>query len=139
MKSLSHGLSLLVALLLPIVGSAAEQRRVVTVDDINALREVSSPELSPDGEWVTYTVRTADPVKDKRITHVWMASWDGKRNVQLTYSDESEHTPHWSPDGKYLAFITARGSEDGPDQLWLLDRTGGEAKPLTGFNGDVVD
>lgn len=139
MKSLSHGLSLLVALLLPIVSSAAEQRRLVTVDDINALREVSSPELSPDGEWVAYTVRTADPVKDKRITHVWMASWDGKRNVQLTYSDESEHTPHWSPDGKYLAFITARGSEDGPDQLWLLDRTGGEAKPLTGFNGDVVD
>ncbi len=68
-----------------------------------------------------------------------MASWDGKQNVQLTYSDDSEHTPRWSPDGKYIGFLTARGENDPPEQVWLLDRQGGEAKPLTGFNGDVTD
>lgn len=122
----------------PIVTAAAE-RRALTADDINAVRELSDPQLSPDGQWVAYVVSTADPVKDKSNSHIWMASWDGKQSVQLTNSDDSESTPRWSPDGKYLGFLTARGEDDPPEQVWLLDRQGGEAKPLTGFNGDVVD
>ena len=39
--------------------------------------KLDDPQVSPDGEWVAYTVRTADLVKDKRITHIWMSSWDG--------------------------------------------------------------
>lgn len=124
--------------LVPTVAAAAE-RRLLTADDINAVREVSDPQLSPDGQWVAYAVRTADPVKDKGRSHLWMSSWDGKQSVQLTYSDDREHSPRWSPDGKYIGFLTARGEDDPPEQVWLLDRQGGEAKPLTGFNGDVVD
>src|SRR5690606_10284418 len=86
-----------------------------------------------------YVVRTADPVKDSNNNELWMSSWDGKRSIQLTYSDESEHSPRWSPDGKYLAFLAARGEDDPPEQVWLLDRQGGEARPLTGFDGDVVE
>lgn len=122
----------------PIVTAAAE-RRALAADDINAVRELSDPQLSPDGQWVAYVVSTADPVKDKSNSHIWMAGWDGKQSVQLTNSDDSESTPRWSPDGKYLGFLTARGEDDPPEQVWLLDRQGGEAKPLTGFNGDVVD
>ena len=62
-----------------------------------------------------------------------------RRALQLTRSEQSEHTPRWSPDGKYLSFLTARGDDEEPEQVWLLDRAGGEASPLTGFNGDVVD
>lgn len=123
----------------PAVAAATAERRLLTADDINAVHEVSDPQLSPDGQWVAYAVRTADPVKDKRNTHLWMASWDGTQSLQLTYSDESEHTPRWSPDGRYIAFLTARGEDDPPEQVWVLDRQGGEARPLTGFNGDVVD
>ncbi len=119
--------------------AAAAERRGLGADDINALHEVDDPQVSPDGEWVAYTVRTANLVKDKRVRHVWMTSWDGQRTLQLTRSEESEHTPRWSPDGKYLSFLTARGADEEPEQLWLLDRTGGEASPLTGFNGEVVD
>jgi dipeptidyl aminopeptidase/acylaminoacyl peptidase len=132
-------LALTLPLLLSSIAAAAEQRRSINVDDINAVRDVAAPELSPEGDWVAYTVDTADPVKDEFVSHVWMASWDGKRTLQLTYSEHSERTPRWSPDGKYLGFLTARGEEDTPEQLWLLDRAGGEAKPLTGFNGGVVD
>jgi dipeptidyl aminopeptidase/acylaminoacyl peptidase len=115
------------------------QPRALTSADITAVRDVADPRLSPDGKWVAYTVRTADHASDKRVTHVWMASWDGKENVQLTYGEHSADTPRWSPDGRYVSFITARGKDDAPAQIWLLDRSGGEAQPLTGFNGDVLE
>lgn len=132
--------SLLIGYSLGIGALAAEPaRRLLTAFDVNALQEIGDPQLSPEGDWVAYTVRTVDHVKDKRVTHVWMASWDGKRKLQLTNSQDGETTPRWSPDGKYLAFLSSRGKQDSPQQLWLLNRLGGEAQPLTGFNGDVVD
>jgi dipeptidyl aminopeptidase/acylaminoacyl peptidase len=123
----------------PVATFATQARRLLTADDVNAIYELSDPQLSPDGEWVAYTVTHADLAKDEKVSHIWMASWDGKRTVQLTYSKRSESHPRWSPDGKFLAFLTSRGEDDEPAQVWLLDRLGGEAQPLTGFNGEVVD
>lgn len=60
----------------------------------------SDPQISPDGAWVAYAVRSNDVIKDKRVSHVWMTSWDGKETVQLTHSEEGEDTPRWSPDGR---------------------------------------
>src|SRR5437868_4566327 len=119
--------------------AAETNRRLLTPADINAFLDVSDPQLAPDGEWVAYSVRTNDVGKDKRVTHLWMTSWDGKRSVQLTASKEGEHTPRWSPDSRYISFLSSRGGEDGPDQLWLMDRAGGEAQAATSFEGDVLD
>lgn len=144
MRQLFPALPLIIAVLFASTVFAADPgRRSLTADDINALHEVSDPHLSPDGAWVAYAVRTSDLEKDERVTHLWMTSWDGKQTLQLTNSKEGEHTPRWSPDGKWLAFLSSRlsakDSEDGPDQLWLLDRLGGEAKVITQFKGDVID
>ena len=114
-------------------------QRKLTPDDIYRLREVSDPQISPDGAWVAYTVSMPDTAEDKSNSDIWMASWDGARNVRLTTSKSSEHSPQWSPDGRYLAFLSDREDEREVDQLWLLDRTGGEAERLTDLPGGVLE
>jgi dipeptidyl aminopeptidase/acylaminoacyl peptidase len=92
---------------------------------------------------VAYTVRSADVAADKSSTHIWMTSWDGSRHVQLTARDgESESTPRFSPDGTRIGFVSERagsGEKAEESRLWLLDRTGGEAKPVLGLKGSVED
>ncbi|MEO8296056.1 MAG: S9 family peptidase [Gemmatimonadota bacterium] len=100
------------------------------------LRSVADPQLSPDADWVAYTVRTIDSAKDSRDANIWMTSWDGSQSVQLTSGKENESTPRWSPDGRYLAFLSGRDDGDG-DQVWLLDRRGGEARRLTEIKDGV--
>jgi len=120
--------------------AASAQSRSFTFDDLAKIRSVSDPQRSPDGKWVAYTVGTSDVEKDKHNRDLWMVSWDGKEQVQLTSSKDSESKPRWSPDGKYLAFLTSRGDEDEKKkgaQVWLLNRSGGEALQLTDIKGGV--
>jgi dipeptidyl aminopeptidase/acylaminoacyl peptidase len=120
--------------------TAASAPQPFTFEDITAVRDVSDPQLSPEGDWVAYTITTNDIEKDERITHIWMSSWDGKQTLQLTNSQHSESSPRWSPDGKSLAFLAARGGEDDAlTQVWILNRAGGESQVLTDFKGSVVD
>jgi dipeptidyl aminopeptidase/acylaminoacyl peptidase len=132
----AHGLVWTV--LLTTSGSAQSQRKL-TLDDLNQLREVSAPELSPDGAWVAYTVTLPDTAKDQPNRDLWMTSWDGTRSVQLTTSPSGEGTPRWSPDGRYLAFLSSRDDSREAAQVWLLDRRGGEAARATDLPGGVSE
>ena len=114
-------------------------KRPLAVADLDQVRAVVDPALSPDGDWVAYAVRNTDAARDKRFWHIWMTSWDGKRSYQATQSGDSEHSPAWSSDGKYLSFLSGRGEKDGADALWILDRSGGDARQVTHFKGDVTE
>ncbi|NJD19075.1 MAG: S9 family peptidase [Gemmatimonadetes bacterium] len=106
--------------------------------DLYRMKTVRDPRISPDGEWVAYTVSQPDSAKDKSDTDVWMAKWDGSRNVRLTSSPDGESSPRWSPDGRYLSFTSGRGPDNKEgSQIWLLDRAGGEAQKLTSLRGGV--
>jgi len=106
--------------------------------DFYKIPTVSDPQVSPDGQWVAYSVSTVDTTKDKRVSHLWMQSLDGKQSIQLTHGAEPASKPRWSPDGKYLAFLSSRESKNG-SQLWLMDRRGGEARKISDIKGDLGD
>jgi dipeptidyl aminopeptidase/acylaminoacyl peptidase len=116
----------------------AQGKRPLNSDDLYNLKEVRDPQRSPDGKWVAYTVTRAIKDTDKNDTDVWMVSWDGSQQIQLTSTPEAESRPRWSPDGKYLAFVSSRQeAKDG--QLWLMNRAGGEAIKATDVKGGVAD
>ena len=132
-------LSVTLAVITPDPGVQGSEKRLLTLDDLAQLREVDDPHISPDGDWVAYTVTSVNAEKDTYSTDIWMTRWDGSQSVQLTFSDEDETTPRWSPDGKYLAFLSGRQAEDSITQVWLLNRGGGEAQKLTDFKGTISD
>ena len=111
--------------------------RPFTPDDVLRLHDVSEPRISPEGGWVAYTVSSADTAEDQNHRAVWMTSWDGTRTVRLTNSKQGESAPTWSPDGRWLAFLSSRDDEH--TQLWLLDRRGGEGRKVTTLQSDVDD
>jgi len=127
-------IALLLFLALPVLAQ-------LTPADFAGLRDVGAPRISADGNWIAYTLRQASFDDDKNHTHIWLASWDGTENRQLTFSKESESSPKWSADGKMLAFLSGRGAhmDDELDQLWIMNRQGGEAERVTEFKGSVVD
>ncbi|HXB92337.1 MAG TPA: hypothetical protein VNU72_08610, partial [Puia sp.] len=113
-------------------------KRPLRPGDLYRLPSVSDPQPSPDGKWVSYTLTTIDSIKDNRNADIWMISWDGTQDIQLTSSPDGESRARWSPDGKYLSFVSSRQESKG-SQVWLLDRRGGEGKRLTEIKGGVND
>ena len=131
--------TLLSALVASAAGAQTVAQRKIELDDMYRLRDVSDPQLSPDGAWVAYTVSRPDTSEDRADSDVWMSSWDGARSVRLTSSKSSEATPRWSPDGRYLTFLSDRDDDHEVDQVWLLDRSGGEAERITDLAGGVSE
>lgn len=122
-----------------LVAAQAPAKRRIVAGDVYRIKDVGAPLISPDGQWVVYPVTTPDSAKDKRNTDLYMVSWDGTRTVRLTSSPDGESSPRWSPDNRWLSFLSARGDSDKGAQLWLLDRLGGEAEKLTDIKSGIDD
>ncbi|MGZ5482712.1 MAG: prolyl oligopeptidase family serine peptidase [Pyrinomonadaceae bacterium] len=120
-----------------LAGFAQSARRPLKLDDLARFRNVGDPQISPDGQSIAYTVSTIDAKEDKSNTHIWLVAYDGTNDRQITFSNDSENAPRWSSDGKFLAFTSSRPGKQGVrgSQVWLLDRSGGEAFQLTELKG----
>lgn len=109
--------------------------RNLSVDDYFRIKDVEAAQISPDGKWVAYVVTTHDPKDDKDKKRIWMVAASGGEAIALTSESSNATRPRWSPDGKYLGYLSERGSEK--KQVWLLRREGGEAEQLTNAIQDV--
>src|ERR1700675_3506359 len=109
--------------------------RPVTIDDYFQIHEVHDPQLGTDGRWIAYTVKTPLLKSDKNEERIWMVPASGGDPIALTAAGVSSSHPRWTPDGKYIAFLSARNGSK--EQVWLLNRLGGEAERLTYTPQDV--
>ncbi len=125
----------LVVLTSSLVFGQAGGKRPIRVDDMHAFHDVRDVQISPDGAWVAYSVSSVDTTADKGDTDIWMASWDGQRQLRMTTSPEGESAPRWSSDGRYLSFLSGRPGKAKGSQVWLIDRQGGEAQQFTDVKG----
>jgi dipeptidyl aminopeptidase/acylaminoacyl peptidase len=113
----------------------------VRPEDINALTSVGDPRLSPDGRRVAYVINRIDAEANRYRSAIWVAALDGSEEpTQLTSGERSDGSPRWSPDGRWLAFISNRAGDDeekAPAELYVLAADGGEPRRLTEGKEDV--
>src|SRR5262245_47525090 len=112
----------------------AQDPHPFTVHDMLAMDRISDPQVSPDGKWVAYGVRTTDLDANKGRTDVWVSAVDGSSARQLTAHDAADFGARWMPDGRSLVFLSTRS---GSAQVWRISLDGGEAVQLTKLPVDV--
>lgn len=103
-------------------------KRSVKPEDVYLLRSVSDPHLSPDGRQVAYVVGWSDREADKQQSAVYVAPTGGRGPARQFTQGTKDHSPRWSPNGRYLAFVSDRGEKN---QLFVAPLDGGEPRQLT--------
>jgi dipeptidyl aminopeptidase/acylaminoacyl peptidase len=140
MRNRSFSLPVVSTLLFLTTSIATQQGvtpRPINVEDAFGIREVGDPQITDDGKWVAYTVARTSLEDDKTATRIWVMPSDGGDPIAMTVEKAESAHPRWSPDGKYIAFLSRR--DEGKTQVWLLNRMGGEAQKLTKAIQDVDD
>lgn len=118
--------------------------RSITIEDLYGIKFLSRPRISPDGQQIAYVATEIDTHKHTYRSAIWSVPSSGGEAKRLTASPANATNPGWSPDGKWLSFVSEREGEaslaSGDDQkklgkdkpqIWLLPQDGGEGRQLT--------
>jgi dipeptidyl aminopeptidase/acylaminoacyl peptidase len=137
-------------LLRPVTLPAAAEltaKRPIALEDLHAIKAVSSLAVSPDGRHAVYVVRETDRERDRRMASLWRVPVEGGAPQRLAHDATSLSSPAFSPDGRHLAFVASRDtapfglprSVGDRGQVFVLPLDGGEAFPVTSMKGGVSD
>lgn len=117
--------------------TAQEDTLSWTTDYSMNFKQISSVTISPEGNHIAYVV--IEPImegeKSEYLTHIWVANADGSESIQYTRGEKSCTSPKFSPDGKYLAFLSSRDTDE--DQIWMIRLMGGEAEQITAEENSI--
>jgi dipeptidyl aminopeptidase/acylaminoacyl peptidase len=111
-----------------------------TVDDVLFTESASDMQIAPDGHSVVW-VKSQYNKEHGRLSQLVFTRFGEDKGLQLTRGIVSCTRPRWSPDGKTLAFLSARPAPDGKagkddepkPQVWLIDPSGGEPWRLSEY------
>lgn len=112
------------------------------IEDLVALQLATEPQVSPDGLLVAYVTQKNDLQKNTIRSSIWLvpvvAGTNGKLQPprQLTAEGTNAMMPRWSPDGRWLAFLSDRS---GSSQIYVLPLNGGEGQQVGSFEQGVLD
>ena len=123
------------ASLLFAAAAMADENPHFDIDTYLALQSISGLTVSPDGQFVAFTVSGNDLDTDSGTSAVWMLPAGGGEPLRMTDPDSSAWSPQWSPDNRHLAVLSSRA--DRGTQVWLFDRRGGDAQQLTDIKQGV--
>ena len=83
----------------------------MTFADLQRMKRVSDPQISPSGKWVMFSVTDVDLEKNAKVNHLWVVPMAGGRERQVTFWKEGEWGGRFSPDGKQVLFVSQDGME----------------------------
>jgi dipeptidyl aminopeptidase/acylaminoacyl peptidase len=122
----------------------APASKTPTIDQSLEMQSAFNPKISPDGKRVVYEVGKTNWEENAFERNLWIADVASGETHALTTAKKSSTNPAWSPDGKWIAFLSDRpaqiaGTPEGKKQVYVISADGGEAQQVTKVESDVSD
>jgi dipeptidyl aminopeptidase/acylaminoacyl peptidase len=116
-----------------LLSTVALAQRPMTFEDLQAIRRIGAPQVSPDGKWVAYDAATIDLAKNMRKSAIYLIASTGGTSRQITDGTKQDEGPAWSPDGKWIAYVSNR--ETASKQVYLYDVAAGTSRKISDLAG----
>ncbi len=127
---------LIISLVFFINTNLAQTPRTPSFEDVISLRSVANAVISPDGKHVVFIKQSVDWKENRYDNEVWISK-NGEKPFQITNNlKNSSRNPKWSPDSKWIAFLSNRG---GKTQIHAIRSAGGESFQVTKTKNNISD